>query len=150
MQSRPGGSQVLKTRSVSDAAPTRSAPTPFVSRQSGGGLGAAWVYVAGELDVATAPQLEQTLREAQSEARLVVLDLRELTFVDSAGVHVIVDAGIRARRAGCRMIAVRAPSQVDAVFTLIGVTEDVEIFDLDPAQPPVQALLQLNHEQPVL
>ncbi|MGI9082213.1 MAG: STAS domain-containing protein, partial [Thermoleophilaceae bacterium] len=75
-------------------APSRSAPRPFVSRQSGGGLGAAWVYVAGELDVATAPQLEQTLREAQSEARLVVLDLRELTFVDSAGVHVIVDAGI--------------------------------------------------------
>ena len=141
---------MLKTWSVSDVAPSRSAPRPFVSRQSGGGLGAAWVYVAGELDVATAPQLEQTLREAQSEARLVVLDLRELTFVDSAGVHVIVDAGIRARRAGCRMIAVRAPSQVDAVFTLIGVTEDVEIFDLDPAQPPVQALLQLNHEQPVL
>jgi len=100
--------------------------------------------VTGELDLATAPQLARTLREARQEARLVVLDLRELTFVDSAGVHVILDAGIRCRRAGRRLIAVRAPSQVDAIFTLIGVTEDVEIFDLDPAQPPVQALLQLD------
>ena len=141
---------MLKMRSVSDAAAARSreAPAPFVSRQSGSGLGAAWVYAAGELDLATAPQLEQTLREAQLGARLIVLDLRELTFLDSAGVHVIVDAGIRSRRAGCRMIVVRAPAQVDAVFTLIGVTEDIEIFDIEPAQPPVQVLLRLAREPP--
>ncbi len=121
---------------------------PFVSRQSGGGLGASWVYAAGELDLATSPQLEQTLREAQQDARLVVLDLRELTFMDSSGVHAIVDAGIRYRRAGCRMVVVRAPAQVDAVFTLIGVTEDVEIYDLDPGQPAIQALLQVGAEPP--
>lgn len=142
---------MLKTKSVPDAAARRSGsePTPFVSRQSATGLGAVWVYVAGELDLGTAPQLEQTLREAQRGTRLVVLDLRELAFVDSAGVHVIVDAGIRARRAGCRMIAVRAPAQVDAVFTLIGVTGDVEIVDLDPLHAPVRPLPQLEPEAPV-
>ena len=137
---------MLKTRSVTDG--TAAHATPFVSTQSGGGVGASWVYVAGELDLATSPQLEQTLREAERDARLVVLDLRELTFMDSAGVHTIVDAGIRYRRAGGRMIVVRAPVQVDAVFTLIGVTEDVEIYDLAPGQPAVQALLQLGREPP--
>jgi len=149
--SRPGGFIVLKTWSVFDSAvvPERAAPTPFVSRQSSSGLGAAWVYAAGELDIFTASQLEQTLDEALQGARLVVLDLRELSFVDSAGVHVIVDAGVRARRAGSRLMVVRASSQVDAVFTLIGVTEDVEIYDLDPAEPPVQSLLQLVPEAPM-
>ena len=137
---------MLKMQSVSDAPALRlRTETPFTSRQSsGGGSDAVWVYVAGELDLTTAPQLEQTLREAQPEARLVVLDLRELTFVDSAGVHVIADAGIRSRRVGCRLIVVRAPAQVDAVFTLVAVTGDVEVVDLDPGQPVVQALLQVS------
>jgi len=141
---------VLKTWSVSDgtAGPSDGVSTPFVSTQSSSGLGAAWVYVAGELDLATSPQLERTLREAQQDARLVVLDLRELTFMDSSGVHAIVDAGIRHRQAGGRMVVVRAPAQVDAVFTLIGVTEDVEIYDLDPGEPAVQALLQLDPRPP--
>jgi hypothetical protein len=34
------------------------------------GLDAAWVHVAGELDVATVPQLDRTLREPQVQARL--------------------------------------------------------------------------------
>ncbi|HSS57341.1 MAG TPA: STAS domain-containing protein [Solirubrobacteraceae bacterium] len=41
---------------------------------------AAWMHVAGELDIATTPSLELTLSEA--EAQLVVLDLREVEFMD--------------------------------------------------------------------
>jgi anti-anti-sigma factor len=66
-------------------------PQPaFVCAHASVGLDAAWVEVAGELDIATTPQLERTLREAQSSARLVVLDLRNVTFMDCSGVHVIV------------------------------------------------------------
>ena len=56
---------------------------PFVCSSTDGGLDAAWVHMAGELDIATVPQLEQTLRETQLQARLVVLDLRELAFMDA-------------------------------------------------------------------
>ena len=59
----------------------------FVCSTSEAGLEAAWVHVAGALDIATAPQLEQALAGAQTRARLVVLDLRELTFMDAAGVQ---------------------------------------------------------------
>ena len=78
-------------------------PPSFACSWTDGGPDAAWVHVAGELDIATTPQLERTLREAQLQARLVVLDLRELAFIDSSGVHAIVNAGIRARQpaAGC-------------------------------------------------
>ncbi len=52
-------------------------------------MGAAWVEVAGELDLVGAPRLTGALRNALHDARLVLLDLSELTFMDSAGVHAI-------------------------------------------------------------
>jgi len=55
------------------------------------------VQVAGELDLATAQQFRQVLGEAQQAARMVVLDLRELSFIDSSGIHVILDAAHDAR-----------------------------------------------------
>jgi anti-anti-sigma factor len=108
-----------------------------------GGLDAAWIRVAGELDIATAPRLAQTLRQAQTRARRVVLDLRELTFADSYGVHLILDANNRAKEFARRLVLVRGPSHVDRLLTLTGASEVLEIVDLDPLAPPVQALVQL-------
>jgi hypothetical protein len=50
-------------------------PPAFVCSWRDAGLDAAWVHVAGELDVATTPQLERTLAHAprQVARRLVVL-----------------------------------------------------------------------------
>jgi hypothetical protein len=61
----------------------------------------------GRLDLASVPQLVRTLRHTQLNARLVVLDLRELQLMDSSGVHVIVNASIRARRLGGRLVLLR-------------------------------------------
>jgi anti-sigma B factor antagonist len=108
-----------------------------------GGLDAAWVRVTGELDIATAPQLEQTLRQAEAWCHRVVLDLRQLTFMDSAGVHVIVNASVRANAAGRRLVLVRGPSHIDRVLDLAQASDSLEIVDLDPVEPPVQALLRL-------
>ena len=103
---------------------------PFECSCTAGALDAAWVHVSGALDIATAPRLEQTLRA--TTARLVVLDLRDLVFMDCAGVHVIVDASNRARRLGRRLLLVRGPANVDRVFALTGHGHDVEIGDLGP------------------
>jgi anti-anti-sigma factor len=93
-------------------------PPAFVRSRTNVGLDAAWVHLAGALDVATAPQLERTLRDSQSRARLVVLDLRELAFMDRSGAH----ASISARQLGRRLILLRGPPNVDRVFTLTGST----------------------------
>jgi len=79
-------------------------PIPFACTATHGGLDAAWVYLAGELDITTAPELERTLRESQRLAHLTVLDLRELAFLDCAGVHTIVNASLGARKAGRRLV----------------------------------------------
>ena len=114
---------------------------PFECTRTEGRLDAAWVRVAGALDIATTPTLSQTLRASQSEARLVVLDLRELAFMDSAGVHAIVDASSRARRVGRRLLILRGPANVDRVFALTGTSEQVEIGDLAPDESSHQRSL---------
>jgi anti-sigma B factor antagonist len=118
-------------------------PPPFECSWRPGGSGAAWVHVAGELDLASSFTLEQTLREAQQSARVVVLDLRELTFIESSGVHVILDAAGGGRRGDGRLILVRGPTHVDRAFTLTRVSSQVLIVDLDPSEAPVRALLEL-------
>jgi anti-sigma B factor antagonist len=104
--------------------------------------GAAWVQVAGEVDLATSSQFRQTVIEAQRAARVVVLDLRELCFIESSGVHVILDAARNSRREGDRLLIVRGPAQIERVLTLTEVCKHVVIFDLAPAEP-AQALLHV-------
>jgi anti-anti-sigma factor len=114
-------------------------PSAFTCTATHGGLDAAWVYVTGELDMTTAPELERTLREAQQRAHLTVLDLRELAFMDCAAVHTIVEASLRARKDGRRLILVRGRPEIYRIFTLTGTTAAVDIGDLDPVQPPAHA-----------
>jgi anti-anti-sigma factor len=115
-------------------------PPVFACSRTNRGRDAVWVHVVGELDIATASELERALREAQSQARLVVLDLRELAFMDSAGAHVVIEASVCARRLGRRLVLLRTPPDVDRLFTLTGSSSEVEIGDIAPVEPPVGAL----------
>jgi anti-sigma B factor antagonist len=115
-------------------------PHRFVCSRTSRGPDAAWVRVAGELDMATVPQLVRALSEPRLQPRLVVLDLRELEFIDSCGMHAIVNASRRARRASRRLVLLRGPPNVDRIFTLTGCADELEIDDLDPAGPSLRAL----------
>jgi len=119
----------------------------FVCSWTDGGLDAAWVHIAGALDFATLPELVRTLRLPQLQARLVVLDLRELRFISSSGVHAIVNASIRARQAGRRLLLLRGPANVDRMFTVSGSSDVVEIGDVDPVETSPQALPTLAEEE---
>ena len=62
--------------------------------------GACRLTLRGELDLATVPRLEHALANAGED---VVLDLRGLTFMDSTGVRVLLEAA-EAAGPGLRMI----------------------------------------------
>jgi anti-anti-sigma factor len=115
-------------------------PAPLHCTTRLGGLGAARVEVSGELDLAGAPELESAIREALLSAQLVMLDLRDLDFIDSAGVHVVVDESLRALVDGRRLIIAFAPANVVATFALTDTTSLVEMFDLDPVSVEVPGL----------
>jgi anti-anti-sigma factor len=103
---------------------------PFACTWSSG-ANAAWVHVTGELDLASSPHLERTLREAQKNTRLVVLDPRGLTFIDCAGIHTIVESAARARREGGWLMLMVASPLVERLLTLTGGHDLVTIFDVE-------------------
>ncbi|MGA2211482.1 MAG: STAS domain-containing protein [Acidimicrobiales bacterium] len=50
------------------------------------------VRVVGEVDIATAPALRERLEQVLASATRVVVDLSEVTFLDSTGLSVLVGA----------------------------------------------------------
>jgi anti-sigma B factor antagonist len=124
-------------------APHLSSLPPFACTWGSEGVDGGWVHVAGDLDLATAPRLNEALRNLEHETRLIVVDLREITFLDAAGLHVIVDASIGARRDGRRLLLVGPSVPVQRVFALTGTSDQVEVGAWDgPQELPVQAFLQ--------
>jgi len=96
------------------------------------------VHAAGELDIATTAQLELTLRQAVLGSRLVVLDLRDLSFIDSCGAHTIDIASDRARRLGRRLVELRGPPNVTRILALTSITDDFEL-DRHQSRSPLPA-----------
>jgi anti-sigma B factor antagonist len=91
------------------------------------------VELSGELDLATAPKLEDELKrvEAASPA-LLLLDLRPLAFMDSSGLRALLAADARAREAGRRLVLVRGDERVQRVLRITRLDERLEIVeDLD-------------------
>lgn len=105
---------------------------------------AALVRVAGELDIATAPILQRTLRETCNRAGVVVLDLRELTFMDSSGLRVVIDACRDAARDERLLLRLRGPAHVERVFEITGTAASIAILDETSADPAVRDLLVLD------
>jgi anti-anti-sigma factor len=77
------------------------------------------ITLAGELDLASSAEVEPLLRETGSEPRL--LDLRDVTFMDSSGLRLILSAHAAARREGRSLEIVPGPPAVQRVFQLCGV-----------------------------
>lgn len=90
------------------------------------------VTLTGELDVASSPILEAELGRL-SDAALVVVDLRGLSFIDSTGLGVLVRAHQVARAQGHRFGLVRTAQggrgQVSRLLTLTGLDEELLIGD---------------------
>ena len=69
------------------------------------------VVPVGELDLATAPAIEQQLHELRDSGfDRIVLDLRKLTFMDSKGIALILAEDEVARSAGRELLLVGGPA----------------------------------------
>ncbi len=91
---------------------------------------ASVLAISGELDLSSTSALESHLAEAfQSPATAVIVDLRELEFIDSTGLSVLVKAHQQAQEAGCEFGIVNGGAQVRRLLSLTGVTERLRVAD---------------------
>jgi anti-sigma B factor antagonist len=83
------------------------------------------VAVSGEVDIASSPALRSALDDALDADDLCV-DLSETTFMDSSGLHVLLDVH---RRMEARLTIVCPPGNVRRVLDLTGVAQSLRVFD---------------------
>ncbi len=88
------------------------------------------MVLSGELDLASGPELAQALDSLSgSPAQRLVIDLRQLEFMDSTGLSIIVRAHQRFADEGRELGLVRGPSQVQRLLDLTGVAERLRVVD---------------------
>ena len=112
----------------SSPVPHPRAGPPFECSSSTNDDGAVHIRLSGELDVATTAEVKAALDDALARARDAVVDLRCLEFMDTRGVHALVEATLAARREAQRVVVVAGPPNVHAIFELTGTDDCVEII----------------------
>jgi anti-anti-sigma factor len=88
--------------------------------------------VQGDVDLATVDVLRAQLAGAIERAAKVVLDLREVAFMDTQGLAAVIEAEQASSASGTNFVVVRAPATVHRLFDMIGLSERLTVVD-DPA-----------------
>ena len=82
----------------------------------------------GALDIATATEANKRLIELDlPRGGELVLDLRDVTFMDSTGIRLLLLARGHARRCGASFVVVRGPDDVMRVLELVGLDDQLAI-----------------------
>jgi len=88
------------------------------------------IAVTGEIDVATAPQLRESLQSVIATGKTtIVLDLLGVTFLDSTALGVLVGALRRCRESGGDLQVVVAEPRILKIFEITGLTSVFTIVD---------------------
>ena len=101
------------------------------------------VALSGALDLATVPVLEERLARLEGDGvRAIMLDLRDLSFLDCSGLGAFVSARERANRNGHRLVLIGAGASARRLVRVTGT--EFPFAEQDPAM----ALDQFTHSQP--
>jgi anti-sigma B factor antagonist len=93
------------------------------------------VSVGGEVDLCAAPLFEESLAiAAATDVPAIVLDLDRVSFMDSAGVHVLLPFSISEQNRD-RLTLTRGSSQVQRLLQITGVRRYLS-FGPSPAPEP--------------
>lgn len=86
------------------------------------------VHVSGDVDVTAAPALREAIDAVVAEGhRRLVLDLTEVTFIDSTGLGVVVGRLKGLRREGGSLVVAAAHERVLRVLAITGLDTVLEV-----------------------
>ena len=102
--------------------------------------GVVTVVVTGEVDLDTAPTVRDEVLRQLHEGATVHLDLGDVTFMDSSGLHVLLATTRRAALVGAELRLVRVSPRVQRLIVLTGTQTVLEQTGIPgPAEIPSQA-----------
>jgi anti-sigma B factor antagonist len=108
----------------------RTIDDAFGIAQEEGPSGERLIRVHGELDIATAGDLERALLRRREPGEQVILDLAGLRFMDSTGLRVLMRARSEAKTGRWELFVRNVPANVQRLFSISGVQDAV------PHEPP--------------
>ncbi len=105
-------------------------------------------HVSGELDAYTAPDLRDALNEELGQGVCwIIVDLDELTYVDSTGLGILVETAKRCRQAGGDVAVACERRNLLRIFHISGTHEILNVVgDVDAAQARLQQLEQARSQ----
>jgi len=90
--------------------------------------------LSGEVDMSAVAGVEERIRTGMGEQPgVLVLDLREVEFLDSSGLRLVLELDREQRDRGARLVVVRGGRRVARVMELTGADRQLEMVD-DPAE----------------
>jgi anti-anti-sigma factor len=90
--------------------------------------GCAVLVLEGELDFGVQERARAAL-EGIGDARVVVIDLRGLTFMDTSGIHLLLELRDRCHASGRMLLVVRGPANVQRAFAALELDDELEFVD---------------------
>ncbi len=95
----------------------------------------AWTLsITGELDIATAPRLEEEVNKAVADgATTVLVELQNLSFIDSSGLRMFLHLTQQASSEGWRLVIANPSEQVRTVLRVTGTEGELPIAHETPA-----------------
>lgn len=88
----------------------------------------AVVALEGELDLGVKEQARAAIERAGA-TRVLVIDLRELTFMDTSGVHLLLETRDECRASGRMLLVVSSPAHVQRGFAALGLERELTFVD---------------------
>jgi anti-anti-sigma factor len=92
------------------------------------------VDIEGELDIATLPELRDAVAAARDEeVEHVVLDLRNVTFLDSMSIEYLLRLNASLAETDAELVLVRGSRAVDRLFEIMELDRVLTVVDEVPA-----------------
>ena len=93
------------------------------------------IRAAGEVDLSTAAALRRELAAAREAADTVLLDLSDVTFIDSTGLHLLLEVSHRSAVTDWSFFIVRPSKAVRRLIELSGTADRLTV--VDPTGEPI-------------
>jgi anti-anti-sigma factor len=101
--------------------------------------GTLLVAVAGELDLATAHELQAQVDQLATEAKELVLDLRGVAFIDSTGLRALLESKAVCEWHGCGFSISHGQPAVERLFEVSGLAGSLPFRNVPWPEPNGQA-----------
>lgn len=86
------------------------------------------ISLTGRLDTMTSPQLEEEINRSDLDGiEIVTLNLRELEYISSAGLRVVIMLYKNLEKLGGKLRLVNVNDMVMEIFSMTGMTDFLEI-----------------------